>query len=657
MPFNIVESTNCFGALGDFDAHGQMTFQVTGRSLELLSTLCMDLLTTAETRGASVVTIRFATAVQLIGLVVSLSRRARAHQVEQYYIGPNAITDVIDMILRSGAARVRSIPKDSVPAWFKDEAIAMIDAELVDEAIFVLGASALKAMPVRSLGATAEGDAPSLRVHTEDDAPSEGAEATPSAVAPRRRLSDRIGEIGRGFATPDRSSEIWGSLTWDAFCGKAGHLDVYGMVETAMGGLVHGPSIATESHRYAWLLELGLKSSLGDEVELLSGRLQLPNWVEAGEAAIEVAAQLQSRRMPQELLLVGRTKLEARRWVTNWIKGEASDIKLASDNVIRAINWQPNIIEVLGGSAYNCTASPGEALTAIQALATKCEITTTAPTIPDLVLLNVALKFMRATFSRETSEGVARLTKALEMLSKKTVEYKLTSKVETDAPVMRGYARNHHAALYHLLGLDHFVSFTVRLETMIRDSDVHAHQCIAEIVKSPFGMLRDALTGHKEEVESVPVVKLIAQTLRVHGPTWMGQMGCELVMPTHFTPLSYPPLVQIWKDFCSGDLDLDVYNDLIIATKTYYNSTDQTVIPAVRVADSQRYRSLIRNCEILQRVGRESNGFFTMLNFTGYELILQNAVDQYNSRATRPRRPASASCMLTSPTRWRSGQC
>ena len=45
MPFNIVESTNCFGALGDFDAHGQMTFQVTGRSLDLLSTLCVDLLT------------------------------------------------------------------------------------------------------------------------------------------------------------------------------------------------------------------------------------------------------------------------------------------------------------------------------------------------------------------------------------------------------------------------------------------------------------------------------------------------------------------------------------------------------------------------------------------------------------------------------------
>ena len=277
-------------------------------------------------------------------------------------MGPNAITDLIEVILSFGATRVRSIPKDSVPAWFRNEALAMIDSESVDEAFFVINASAFKNMPSRPVEEAA-GDAAAHSAHTGDDAPPEGAGATPAALAPRRRLSDRIVELGRAIGTPDRSHEVWASLTWDAFCDKDGHLDVYGMIEAAMGGLVHGPSIASESHRYAWLLELALKSSLdgrpsmGDEVELTSGRLQLPDWVESGEAAIEVTTQLQLKRMPLALLLVARTKLEARRWVINWITGLASDIKLSSDNVIRAVNWQPNIIEVLGGRALKSLPS------------------------------------------------------------------------------------------------------------------------------------------------------------------------------------------------------------------------------------------------------------------------------------------------------------
>jgi hypothetical protein len=41
--------------------------------------------------------------------------------------------------------------------------------------------------------------------------------------------------------------------------------------------------------------------------------------------------------------------------------------------------------------------------------------------------------------------------------------------------------------------------------------------------------------GRKDRVPNVPIVARVADVLRAHGPTWLGQIGFELVMPMSAT--------------------------------------------------------------------------------------------------------------------------
>ena len=54
------------------------------------------------------------------------------------------------------------------------------------------------------------------------------------------------------------------------------------------------------------------------------------------------------------------------------------------------------------------------------------------------------------------------------------------------------------------------------------------------MIASGEGTLWAALLGYKDEVPAIPVVKMIADKLRSFFPTFLGQIGVELVMPPAF---------------------------------------------------------------------------------------------------------------------------
>jgi hypothetical protein len=170
--------------------------------------------------------------------------------------------------------------------------------------------------------------------------------------------------------------------------------------------------------------------------------------------------------------------------------------------------------------------------------------------------------------------------------------------------VALGYSRQHQAALYVLLADQGFAAgvaeITAMLETLqgpaaASDASEHPHSIIGRIFELGFAPMLHALLGVKSDVPALPVVKLIAATLPMHGPTFLGQIGFELVMPSAMeldsATRDFPALHEMWSLLCKGSIEFDLENMFYYATKAFYARSDCDVVPKAqkRLSAAQHY--------------------------------------------------------------------
>lgn len=413
-----------------------------------------------------------------------------------------------------------------------------------------------------------------------------------------------------------------------------------------------------------WIFELVLSYSLKGLVEAsvirraFHSAIEIPSWMSDEACAGELARAFNVDQPSRLIQGFSMTVLEARQALVAKM-ARASPPQIGPHNVLYVIDHYPPLITVLGGKDY-CTAPPEEAWTAIRSFCTHAKLRLDSLGEGDFNQLSEMLLFVAPMFTigaeGSTPETVhERAAMALRLLCERTEATSVAPKGDESAELLlTGYAKRYQPALYELLGNEDFMRVCEEVKTMITalveaagevsegdaaPSTPHPHDIIGLIISTGYMPLLHALTGVKDEVPALPVVKMIADTLRAHGPTFIGQLGFEMVMPAAMQvedpDRTYPKLESVWEAYRGGNLLFDVENDFIGLTKAYYAEAKAENV--VRVPSSDLLASYTRNQEMSMRVWRGQDGLYSLLGFSGWDTVVRDGLEFYAESAMMPK--------------------
>ena len=601
--------TNPTGLLG---TDGQLYVLTSGESAAL-DTLTPELTTSLEAVGGGKGArgIRWAAIIWLLGRVVTYSPEMAQQIIENFIIAPAKLGQITDLLLgrarqtnmlgsalRAGQLRVflrKLAGMQGVPFFCLEV------ADLVDVTTLYPAVAATTASPGGAGGP-----------------PSGGAGPPPGPPPPP--------------AVTAKSILVYGDIAPEAL----------GAFELTVGPRLTGVDRSAQGG-FQVVVTMVLQSALQALVPLtIRGTFDIPAWIDARAQVEEFRRAFAGAQPPEQLEVLHAGLVDARRRLAAGLATSQHDT-LTVENILLAVDHHEALIPILGQDSAGgrfCAVAPSAAWTEIRTLCARTGIRASEPVVGDLAMLAAKLSFLTPRFAGADMQQLSpaeRTAKVLEILEDKEQD---RQRAKEAAPAgearLIGYATAHQAEVYKRLGDPVFTALTEAIQGMF-DSHEHAHAIIGAIVRSGEAIFMHALCGQKDAVPAIPLVKMIANTLRMHGPTFLGQLAFELCMPAHVVAISdplrkYPPLKKLWDVFCTGSISFDLENDLYYAALAFYHNPD-TVLEQVRVPADQVYGSVTRNQLLLTRVARDDTGFFALLNFSGhdsFEKVLQAGIAYHN---------------------------
>ena len=197
---------------------------------------------------------------------------------------------------------------------------------------------------------------------------------------------------------------------------------------------------------------------------------------------------------------------------------------LTSESVMRAASRLDTMHAILRGAhgreACTLLHTLGRALTQPEGLS-----------IAALGILESKLVHLRAVMIAAVEQPPEmRVATALEAIEERLAEERRGVRTQQDAAGSdKGGTHTGYGAVFRdtfltrIMQPDH-QSFTARLEEVL-DARAHPHVAIGLILESAPIEYVHALLGQKDFVASLPLVKRVAEELRDHGPTFLGQVG------------------------------------------------------------------------------------------------------------------------------------
>ena len=558
----------------------------------------------------------------------------------------NRLSVIVDIILGAfqHVGELRAHRVDQLPLKFKQMADVAIENGRLDRDMLTLRLDDWLVIAALADGRMAliRNDAMAEAASSSDDR--EMASETPAR--PARRDGKEADEFEAVEVEPAPSAgagaaDVWGCLTVGNTC-VDGLLGRYGLSEMILGAY-YSKADAEKGGGSNWLLATVLGPVLrGQDGVKIGESIKLPSWMDANEAADAFGQEMAEPRLAAELEPVLMTAVAARQYVLRWGKLTAGAVTPA--NVVRVVDTMKPLIKLFGGDLF-CTQTGPEIWGPLQAMLTKAKLSSKEPTVGDLLLLCDYVKVAVPSLGSEDIQRgsiqarmalVGKLVEGSTMLGETAKE-----EVKSEAPVLaisedrtllRGYSKQMQAKLVEKIGDVTFARVCAELMTIIEHG--HAHDALRFIFTGSRefnggeGILLGAALGWKTEVEGVPVVEKIAEVLPPYGPTFLGQIGCELVMPLDFEHEdSFPPLLKMWKKVQAASLVLDLENDLVMETEVFYNEVPAANV--VRIPEEQLYTSFTRNSNLMTRICKEKSGFFACLNYHGFEAVMQEGLDYY----------------------------
>ena len=469
-------------------------------------------------------------------------------------------------------------------------------------------------------------------------AESSGGASTPQPVVLQRDAPVDLVMTVEPFVVPAEAE----ALTYEMVC-PSGTMGTLGPFEKAMGPRVLKAARGVKGGPM-WLFNTVLATSLKGLIEQgFRTTVEIPEWMDAEAACGEVARAF-ALNLPSRLLEgFAVTLLEARRELVERL-ALGAPLKLSSQNVVRVVDHFPPLITILGGK-WHCTAAASEVWDGVRTLAHHAKLSVSELVEGDFSTLSELVLFVvpRFTVDEDVPTLVTdRVALTLRLLTAKAGTHDSAPKGDAgpDA-LLKGYAKHYHSSLYELLENETFVRDCSAVREMIEQLTSrgagedgvevkarHPHEIISFIIEAKHAPMVHALFGVKDEVPALPVVKLIADHLRAHGPTFLGQLGFEMVMPLAMQGESktrtYPKLDKMWKELAGGSVAFDLENDFKSATLAHYSKKPVAAVPA-----SDVYGSFTRNTSLKTRVGAESTGLFGTLGFSGFEAVLQEGLEYF----------------------------
>jgi hypothetical protein len=145
----------------------------------------------------------------------------------------------------------------------------------------------------------------------------------------------------------------------------------------------------------------------------------------------------------------------------------------------------------------------------------------------DFGIIAKHMSFIAAALKAETTDDDTqeRIARAVALLAKKEEARSSDAEAASHSPSTiggrrrRGVAKHHLKPLFKLLADAAFLEDERMLREMIEGTHgqggvrKHAHKCIAFIFQKGWPLFILALLGYKDEIENVPIVKIIADKL------------------------------------------------------------------------------------------------------------------------------------------------
>ena len=384
-----------------------------------------------------------------------------------------------------------------------------------------------------------------------------------------------------------------------------------------------------------------------------SAPFALPSWVTPQMAAREFGLKLALAMPPEPAVVMPLSLAAARMALAEALATEQHDL-LSVSNILAAVDHHPPLITILGGNKF-CSVDSAAAWAGVRTLVSKCGVRGSSLVVGDLAILSPKLKHAASALSAPSDQALtceARVARAIELIDERDAEAKRGKSESVDQAKLVGYPQSYQAVVYAKLADPSFMALVDTLNKMFDDGK-HPHDIIAAIILSGEAIFYHALCGVKDEVASVPLVKKIADELRMHGETFMGQLGYELTMPRSIVamgpPDAYPRIPSLWKTFISGSVLFDLENLVLYGVPAFYMqkgderktiiSIEDSLPTQVLVPTAEVYGSTVRLRQLLSRIGRDKTGFFAQLNFTGsesFESALHGALDYHQEASLVP---------------------
>ena len=548
--FPVNALTNPSGLLG---TDGQIYVITSGES-SALHTLTPELTTSLEAKGGGrgARGIRWAAIIWLLGRVVTYSPEFARLIIESTIIGSTKLGEITDLLL----TRARESNMLSSP---------LRTGQL---RVFLRKLANMQASPIFRLDAADAIDVATIYPPVAPAPATQPAQGPPSG-GPR----PPTGPPPLAAVTA-MSIMAYGDIAPEAL----------GAFELTVGPRLSGVDRSAQGG-YQVVITMVLQSALQAIVPLgVRGTFDLPAWIDARAQVEEFRRAFESAQPPEQLEVLHAGLVDARRRLATGLASSQHDA-LTVENILLAVDHYEALIPILGQDGAGgrfCAVAPSAAWTEIRTLCARTGIRATEPVVGDLAILAAKLSFLTPRFAGAEMQQLSpaeRIAKVLDILEDKEQDRQRAKEgVPSGETRLVGYSTAHQAEVYKRLGDPAFTALSEALQGMF-DSHEHAHAIIGAIIRSGEAIFMHALCGQKDAVPVIPLVKMIANTLRMHGPTFMGQLAFELCMPAHVVAIAdplrkYPPLKKLWEVFCTGSVSFDLENDLYYAALAFYHNPD-----------------------------------------------------------------------------------
>ena len=346
-------------------------------------------------------------------------------------------------------------------------------------------------------------------------------------------------------------------------------------------------------------------------------------WLQASEAAVEMAACMKERMPPILIADAPKSPVAARMLIARLLAEETplSLVELSHVNVATALEASPfEVLRVLFGPA---AASDGRlTLSCMQTAREAAERDARGPlTLGALLALGAVLAPMQARILATAEAQKVPPQQGLMLLLRRDKETTsaggggggapapLPAPSNGETAASYGYASTYAAALKEEISSGGFIEDSAKIQYAF-DTGVSTYEIIGMIFRTRRVIYIYALLGKKHGLDGIPLVQLIADELVPHGPRFLGWVGRNLLVPGMDDGRAPPALTAMWSKLCAFSLNFDLVNDFLLEVHAHYKETKIQALPKDKVyAELEMLRKL-------QPVVKEQGGLFWHIGFS-----------------------------------------